>query len=214
MRGSSLMVVPLAVSPVAALVMVVRMAGDRITPTPGMQGRDEREGPITLDELGEQQREGFKNVLGALRSLDQRVGYVEERLHDVESQVFSDPPPPMGVRRARLARRRASSLHSRTQENSGDVAELTGRIIALEAKTDTTVAINKQQSKSMGLAMPDATLRRKFVAFLFSRAGLEFVVAVAGLMAAAAGYKSATDASQRAQDVLRHMPAVQEVAPR
>jgi hypothetical protein len=212
MRGA-FVTVPLLVRPGLALLMVVRMSEDRLTPTPGMQGRDEREGPITLDELGQQQRDGFANVLRVLNSLDRRVGTVEERLEDVESHVYSDPPPPVGVRRARLVRRRSPSLPERTSEQAGDIAELSGRVLTLESKADTTIAINKQQSKAMGLAMPDASFWRKAFAFLGSRKGAEFVLTIATLLASIAGLERATDAAQRAQDALRHLPAG-EVAPR
>lgn len=213
------------------VVMVLEMSDDRITPTPTMHAHHE---PITLDELGQRISDGFANVLGELNEVNTRVGRVEDRIVILEAEVFTDPPPPPGAPlRARIPRRRTASLASRTGAAEGDLAELSGQIIAARAEAQeareeakaareeakaareeaaTAVSINKQQSRAMGLAMPDASLWRKTIALLWSRKGVELVIAVATLASVALGYERAGDALRKMQDTVQHMPA--EAAPR
>lgn len=210
-------------------VMVLEMSEDRITPTPTMHAHSE---PMTLDELGHMMRDGFANVLGELSEVNHELAGVKSRLTAVEAEVFTDPPPPPGLvpSRARLARRRTSSLASRTGATEGELAELSGQIIAARAEAEeakaeasaarkeaqaareeahTAVNINKQQSRAMGLAMPDASIWRKAATLVFSRKGIELLIAVATLAAVGMGYERAGDELRKVQDTVRRMPAVE-----
>lgn len=224
---------PLAVTPMAALVMVVRMSDEqRITPTPGMQGRDERGATTTLDELKTIVLDGFSRALGDIattnsnvRAIDAKVDDAIVRIDRLETRVFGSKPPPLMPRPPVVVvhaassalpgtsappgehRERAASLVERTEANAGDVAELSGRLLAVEVRTEKLESINKQQSRAMGLAMPDASTWRKVAALLFSRKGVELIIAVATLATVALGYERATNALERVQDSVRHLPA-------
>lgn len=213
-------------------VTVLEMSEDRITPTPTMHAQSE---PMTLDELGHMMRDGFANVLGELSEVNHELAGVKSRLTAVEAEVFTDPPPPPGLApsRARLARRRTSSLASRTGATEGELAELSGQIIAARAEAEeakaearearkeaqaareeahTAVEINKQQSRAMGLAMPDASPWRKLATLILSRKGAELVIAIATLAAVGLGYERAGDAMRKVQDAVQRMPTTE--APR
>lgn len=239
----SFLTVPLYMTPAVTLLMVVRMSEDRLTPTPGMQGRDERQATTTLDELKGIVLDGFGRALGDiattnqnLRAIDVKVGDVIARVDRLETRVFGSKPPPLEPRPAIIVhgvpsvlpgtsappgehRERSPSLVEKTEANAGEVAELAGRMLAVESKlgavekkADTAISINKQQSRAMGLAMPEAPPWRKAAALLFSRKGVELVIALLTFGAVALGYDRATDALQRVQKTIEHLPA--EVAPR
>lgn len=238
MRGS-FVTVPLLLTPGLALLMVVRMSEDRITPTPGMHGRDERAGTTTLDELRDLVAEGFGRALGDIattngnvRILGQKFDDLSGRVDRLEHRVFGSKLPPMMPRPSPLVpttselaplmsttsaapgehRERAPSLLEKTEANTGDLAELSGRLLAVEVKTDKLESINKQQSKAMGLAMPEASWRRKVAALLLSRKGVELLIAIATLGALALGYERTGDALRKVQDAVQRMPT--EAAPR
>jgi hypothetical protein len=239
MRGS-FVTVPLLLTPGLALLMVVRMSEDRLTPTPGMQGRDERAGTTTLDELRDLVAEGFGRALGDIattngnvRILGQKFDDLSGRVDRLEHRVFGSKLPPMMPRPAALVpttseiiaspmattsaapgehRERAASLLEKTEANAGDLAELSGRLLAVETKAEKLESINKQQSKAMGLAMPEASLWKKAAALLLSRKGLEFALAIATLGALALGYERTGDALRKVQDSVQRLPT--EAAPR
>jgi hypothetical protein len=217
--------VPLVVTPAAALLMVVRMASN--------DGRDERAATTTLDELRDLMLDGFKVSLAEQHETRELVSAVEARLTTRMDHLSSRvevleydrwgsrrPPPRVPTPVGGVPRPRLPSVSDRL----GELDELTGRVMRAEAEAkaareeaqrareagETAVAINKQQSRSMGLAMPEAPWWKKVGAFFASRKGAEFIVAIATLAAAAAGLERATDAAQRAQDALRQLPA-QEV---
>lgn len=213
------------------------MSEDRLTPTPGMVGRDERSDDerragVTLEDLHELVQAGFKNVLGAQAETNDRLSDVEDRIGDLEAVVFSEPPPPPRARAggrlaaARIVRRRGAgeraeqtadkanndvrppmrSLTEVARDNTNEIAGLEGRILVLES-------INKQQSRAMGLAMPDAAWWRKAAALVMSRKGVELAISVVILVATIAGSQRAIDAAQHVQDAVQRTAPIPGVIP-
>lgn len=187
-------------------------------------GRDERNASTTIDELAALTRDGFKNVLGSVADVSRQVDHLEQRVDVIEQAVFTSPPPPPtseGSARtaaARFVRRRMPSLSSRTERAEGEIAELTGRLLAAEAESraakeaankaaeaaETTIAINKQQSRAQGLAMPGSSFLQQMGHFLWSREGAKFMVAM--MTALLAGL--ATIYGVRAQQAAERAPIV------
>lgn len=243
MRG--FLTVPLAVTPAMAIVMVLRMGSDPKIPRPAVPppvpGRDEREGPVTLDEIHSLVLDGFRGILaeqretremvhGEVARLETKIEHMGSRVEVVESALWGSkrppprtPTPPSGG----IPRPRLPSVSDKVKTAEETIAELSGRMLRTEAEAaaareearqareaaETGVSINKQQSRAMGLAKPDASPWRKILTFFLSRKGAEFALALLTLATAAAGLERAKDAAQRAQDALQHLPATQE-APR
>ncbi len=242
MRG--FLTVPLVVTPAMALVMVLRMGSDPKIPRPAVPppipGRDERGGPVTLDEIHALVLDGFRGMLaesretremvqGEVARLETKIEHVVVRTEVIESALWGSkrppprtPTPPSGG----IPRPRLPSVSDKVKDAEETLAELSGRVLRAEVEAsaareeakqareaaETGVSINKQQSRAMGLAKPDASIRRKVFTFFASRKGIEFVLAIATLATAALGLGRATDAAARAQDALQHLP--QEAAPR
>jgi hypothetical protein len=131
----------------------------------GSEGRDEREGPWTLDELGDFVSDGFRSLLGTAADISRKVDALERghedlvaRVGDIEGHVFSQPPPPpAGVAgagggptvRVPAYRSRTKSfpaLAAKVEQQTGEVDTLRGRLMAAEA------AANRAEAKAEAAA--------------------------------------------------------------
>ena len=150
--------------------------------SPGQEGRDERGASITIDELANLVRDGFRNVLReqSLQAQDMRTlrgemqemrSSTDQRFERIESHLWGSTPPPPPPPPPAVVRARAPSLTENVKDADARIDELTGHVLAL-------MSIAKTQSKAMGLSMPEASKVSKVGRFLRSRQGVTLISTV------------------------------------
>lgn len=115
----------------------------RYTPIP----RDERSGPVTLDELADRMADGFAAMMAMhaehARTTTTAIEVMGSRIERVEKHVFGSDPPPT----ATSFRPRLPDVARKTGEHTGEIAELAGMVVAVDEKVEKVLGLNEEQSR-------------------------------------------------------------------
>lgn len=85
-----------------------------------------------------------RETAATVRKLDARVGVVEGQVAVLHTHVFGKPPtsePPAPMR----------PIAESVNEHGGEIATLTGQVLAVAARVETIVAETEKQKKKLGL---------------------------------------------------------------